>query len=159
MTDESAEGFHTWVNPLYIVEHATLVYGNRPGTSFDKTKLVDTLRKIEEIAQESGVSETTTNDELKAMIAQGQIKDTKVQVQTDNGSVVEVTVPASKIRRINAKVIDALDHGYIPVAGTKNVSSTEIRKNIASNESIASHVGEKVEEVIRKHGLYKPVNM
>jgi nicotinic acid mononucleotide adenylyltransferase len=155
LTDETAEDFYSWTQPLYIVEHATLVYGNRPGTTFDKEKLIDKLRKIDAVARQQGIIETATNAELTEMVKQGVIQGAKISVKTGTGETVEMDIPAAKIRPIHPKVIDALDHGHVPVTGTKVVSSTEIRNNIQNGLPIAELVGEKVAAMIERHGLYK----
>lgn len=126
MTDETAEGFPTWYEPKFIAEHATIVYGSRPGASFDKIKFINTLKKINELA-------------IAAFS-----KDTEVEVATSSGERTTVKIEGRHIRRIDPTVIEALDRGHIPVAGTLSVSSTEIRECLDKGESIDHLVGREV---------------
>lgn len=155
ITDESAEEFHMWYNPLFIVEHCTLIYGNRPGKNFDKEKFINTLRAIDGYAEHLGLKEEMTNSELKALRDNKTIMDLSCQVENKNGEMEEVVIEARKIRRINPKVIEALENGYIPVAGTIEISSTTLRNKLANDEAVDHFVGPDVAQLIKQYELYK----
>ena len=154
LTDESAKDFYCWKEPLYIVRHATLIYGKRPGAHFDQAMLVDELRKIDMVARKLGIQEIATSDELSKMVEEGIIQDVEIEVEGMNGEKIKKIIAARKIRCIHPEVVEAIERGYVPLTGKINVSSSEIRLNIQSGVDVTHQVGEKIAAVIQKHGLY-----
>lgn len=155
LTTETVEEFYCWTHSLYIVEHATIVYGDRPGTNFDKIKMVNKLRAIDQIARSQGITETGTSADYATLAKNGHIAGATIEFLIGNGKTERMEIPAFKVRPIHPKVIEALNRGYIPVSGNKDVSSTEIRNKINADLSIDEDVGPLVAEVITRHGLYK----
>lgn len=141
MTDETAESFYKWEGADFIVGKATIVYGERPGTTFDKTLFLNTLHKINEL-----------------VIARGILADTiDIQVESGHGTMVARTLKKDDIPGvpISDAVIKAMEEGYVPVKGTIEVSSSLIRENAAKGLSIVGLVGQKVADLVKQYRLFE----
>lgn len=148
VSDETAEEFYAWGRPDHIMESATLVFGNRPGTHFDWERLEKRMREINRLAEQH----------LIKTVKRGE-KDVKV-ISIDGVDLEELTiegkaVPASKIVKIDERIYNYVRSGYVPFAGKVEISSTEVRRRISEGEPITGLVHKRLEEYLLTNGLFK----